>query len=597
MFCPECGCNIGDEALNFCPECGSKVIEVFEDATPAAPATTSSPSRPAATQQAQQPASQPSTVGGNKAQYRMYGVILTNVRLLAEKLETSTSAIEGAISKFIRGKEAAGISYRLADAGAYQYRQKSKQVAMKGGESIDKYLEIIKDVYDYEEKRCGKTMQYLFILGSNDIIPMLTIPHYKKDGFSDKDIDTDIIYGFPYSEDMVAKVKNQEIFGCTQLYRVGRLPVGEDTTMDNFTDYLERAVRYSMGIPMGEAYAQCDPHWKKVTEQVAKNGGLKEWLRNLDGQYKKEVYFNRLMLTPYIDTDNVDQVFHYGASFYYYNLHGSSSRSTSGYVGEYPPHQRQYAMGVTPQMMGNCEVPNVLITESCYGARHIGMKHSDSMVLSALYGSTLVFLGSSRIAWGRIDDNQEAGNIQTSLADTMASAFQLRMLQGDTAGYCLLLSRGSVFKHNRGSEERAATIVEFNLFGDPTLSLKTAHGKGIDDKACETNITTPDQAKCHYKVEKLNEKSSGGGMGSLLGLVRREVDKTLAEIQQQVGENLYKLYGLPPRPASLVYRITEPDGSKVLKFDFEEEEKGGFTAQYSAVTTETGEVLDVLTTK
>lgn len=588
MFCPECGCNIGNDAVNFCPECGANIADVFEDSTPA-------PSQPAAVQQ-QPSLAQSSVAVEDKAQYRMYGVILTNVGLLAKKLQTSTASVETAIGTFVRGKASAGVGYQLVDAGAYKFQLKSKQVAMKGGESIDKYLEIIKDVYDYEEKQHAKKLQYLFILGSNDIIPMLTIPHYKKSNFSDKDIDTDIIYGFPYSDDMVAKVKNEEIFGCTQLYRVGRLPVGEDTTLDDFTGYLERAVRYSTGIPMGEAYAQCDPHWKKVTEQVAKNGGLKDWLRNLDGRYKNEVYFNRLMLTPYIDTDNVDQVFHYGASFYYYNLHGSSSRSTSGYVGEYPPHKRQYAMGITPQMMGNCEVPNVLVTESCYGARHIGMKHRDSMVLSAIYGNTLVFLGSSRIAWGRIDDNQEVGNIQTSLADTMASAFQLRMLQGDTAGYSLLLSRGSVFKHNRGSEERAATIVEFNLFGDPTLSLTSSHGKGLEDEAFETNITTPEQAKCHYKVEKLSEKD-GGGFGSLLGLVRREVDKTLAEIQQQVGENLYKLYGLPPRPASLIYRITESDGSKVLKFDFEEEEKGGFTAQYSAVTTEAGEVIDVLTTK
>ena len=591
MFCPECGCNIGNAAVNFCPECGEKIADLFKDSTPAQP------------QQAQRPAPQPqqsaqqSVVVDDKVQYKMNGVILTNVGLVAKKLQTSASAVEKAINAFIRGKAEASVGYRLVDAGNYKFLQNSKQVAMKGGESIDKYLEIIKDVYDYEEKRCGKKMQYLFILGSNDIIPMLTIPHYKKEGFNDKDIDTDIIYGFPYSEDMVAKVKNQEIFGCTQLYRVGRLPIGEDTTMSDFTGYLERAVNNSKGIPMSEAYAQCDPHWKMVTEQVAKTGGLKSWIRNLDGKYKSEYYFNRIMLTPYVSKDNVSEVFNHNASFYYYNLHGSSSRSSSGYVGEYPPHQRKYETGITPQLMAGCKSPNVLVTESCYGARHIGMKHNESMVLSAIYGNTLVFLGSSRIAWGRIDSGQSDGNIQTSLADTMAMAFLLRMLQGDTAGYCLLLSRGSVYKHNRSGAERAATIVEFNLFGDPTLSLKSAHNKGIDDKAFETNITTPEQAKCSYKVEKLSEKSSGGGIGSLLGLVRREVDKNLAEIQQQVGENLYKLYGLPPRPASLVYRITEPDGSKVLKFDYVEEEKNGLTAQYSAVTTETGEVIDVITTK
>ena len=580
MFCPECGCNIGNETVNFCPECGEKLTDCV---------ATESPANPVEQPQA------PSPCEADKVSYDVYGVVFTNVSLLAKKLDTSASTLTTEISRFIKGKAAAGVKYELVDVGNYKFRTTKKQVALKGRESIGQYLEILKDVYDDEVSKGNKKTKYLFILGSSDIIPMSTIPHYKRSSnFSDKDIDTDILYGYPYKEDVLALLQSEKIFGYHQLYMVGRLPVGEDIAMSDFTRYLERAVKHSNGIPMTSAYSQCDPHWKKVTEQVTKEASLKDWLRNLDGKYKDEIYFNRLMLTPYVDTTNVEKLFNDKASIYYYNLHGSAARGSSGYVGEYPPYQRKYATGITPRLMRKCMAPNVVVTESCYGARHIGMKADESMVLSSIYGNTLAFLGSSRIAWGKIDSNQCDGAISTSLADTMAYVFLNAMLAGERSGISLLRARQGVFKLNNASEERAATLVEFNLFGDPTLAFDTAKGKRAE--ASQHNITTSSWESGKYHVEKLSEKD-GGVMNSILNLVRREVDQALAEIQLQVSNHLYKHYGLPPRPASVVYRITSPDGSKVLQFDYVETTAEGITGHYSAVTTEQGDVLDVISSK
>ncbi len=579
MFCPECGSNIGEELMNFCPECGAKVSDVFKDYA--------APSNPP------QQASAPVAVQEVKVSCWMSGVVLTNIPLLAQKLETSTSKLTDAIEAFIKGKVKCGVKYELIDVANYKFRMRSKQASLKGGEQVSTYLEILKDAYDYAVKQGDKKWRYLFIIGSTDIIPMPTIPHYKTGNFSDKDIDTDIIYGYAYGADLMEKLKSETIFHDPQIYAVGRLPVGEDTTMGEVKDYLERAVKHANGIAMKSAYGQCDPHWKKVSEQVTKDCQLNTWLRNLDGRLKSEVYYNRLMLTPYVDKDNVEQVFDSASTFYYYNLHGSAARSTSGYVGEYPPHQRKYATGITPQLMEACELPNVVMTESCYGARHIGLKKAESMVLSSIYGNTLVFLGSSRIAWGKVDSGQQEGAVKVSLADTMVLAFANTMLSARSAGVSLLRARQSVFNENRASAERAATLVEFNLFGDPTLSFAIAESKASNQDAV-SNIAGGEPTK--YKVECLSEKGSGV-VNSLLSMVRREVDRSLAEIQHKVGDHLYKHYGLPPRPVSQVLLITAPDGSKVLQFDYAETDTGELSTYYSAVTSERGDVLEVISSK
>ena len=131
-------------------------------------------------------------------------------------------------------------------------------------------MDILMDVHNGEQAGGDEISQYLFIIGSNDIIPMPCIRHYISDDANDDSIDTDILYAYPYGKEMLALLENQEAFTYDQLFFVGRLPLGEDASFEDLRDYLERDVNYSLGFPMNEAYGQCDPTGKKVSSRVGK---------------------------------------------------------------------------------------------------------------------------------------------------------------------------------------------------------------------------------------------------------------------------------------------------------------------------------------
>ena len=101
MFCPECGYKIDEVGACFCPECGTK-IEEFE----------------------QQIAEDKMAVDSKDGMYA-YGIIFTNVQLLAHKLNAEEHDVRLLLENFIRAKETFGVSYQLVDVGNYTYRKRN----------------------------------------------------------------------------------------------------------------------------------------------------------------------------------------------------------------------------------------------------------------------------------------------------------------------------------------------------------------------------------------------------------------------------------------------------------------------------------------
>ena len=575
MFCPECGRKIEDTTELFCSECGTPLEHEDE------------------------PQFEEETA---KSNVLAHGILLTNTLLLAQKFGADEEEVKDLLEQYIACKKQVGISYSLVDLQDFGARS-SKFFSFSSSKqknercSAQECLDILIDVRRKEEKQGTHTSTYLFIIGSDDIVPMPRITHYKNGGnYHDKDIDTDLPYAYPYADMTLKKVEQQSVFDYEPLLCVGRLPVGNDTTLENLTEYLQRSLDNAAGIPMKEAYAQCDPHWKKVSQCVAETGLLHPLLRNFDGRIKGEFYFNRLMLTPYVDSGNVTQVFHRDASLYYYNLHGSSGREQAGYSGEYPPHLRQYATGLLPQHMAQCTRPNIVVAESCYGARHINLDSEHSMLLSAIYGKTLLYVGSSRIAWGQLDPNGISEEVSMDFADVMTFAFLNILLQGYSAGVSFDAARSKAYELCTPSEERAATIAEFNLFGDPSLFVERT---GDEELLQKSIIDRPTTDRCAGKAATVETLYNNGASKeqSILQRVRAFVDRNIEEIEQSVGDALYSQYGLPPRKPDALYRITGADGSKTLKLDYNDAAPDGAPVQYSALTHEDGTLIRVITTK
>lgn len=577
MFCPECGCKIEEDAL-FCSECGTKLEEPSEQ---------------------QQSLIKKGCIG--KSDAYTYGIILTNVNSLAAKMEVPDNVIRNLLEHFIDRKSQTGVVYQLVDVGNYTYKKRnfiglSKTVHLKADSELWDYMDVLMDVHNYELEKKLPESQYLFIVGGDDVIPMPCVRHYSKQ-VRDKTIDTDILYAYPYGSDMLPLLENKQIFRYDQLFFVGRLPVSDDTTLENLCEYLERDLQNSYGILLTEAYGQCDPHWKNVSATVASDLMVNGVLRNFDGRLSEEYYFRKLILSPEVTASNVHQIFHSDASLFYFNLHGGDALEARGYFGE--PMQGGMKCTLLPEHLATCRVPNVVMCEACYGARFIGLDKSHSMLLTSLYGKSLLFVGSSRIAWGNVDpiSVSEYTQVPPLFADVIGMGFIRGLLSGYTAGQSLFLARSMVLQQDdEGMPNTAATIVEFNLFGDPTLGLAVSNDtkrkyKAIDKSVCK--IKASNYGSVMEKMDIIQDVQHA----SILQQVRQAVDMNLSQIHDMVGRRLYEQYGITPRQANSIFRLNYASGKKELSFSYETMSESLIPVTYIVRTSETGEIKNVITTK
>lgn len=577
MFCPECGNRIEDQSIHFCPECGTKIEQKNH-------AEKNTPNH-----------SCPQKTG-------IHGLIFTNVELLAEKMGIDRQDLTSILDEFIRQKQKYGISYKLVDAGNYTYRKNgfwgnTKTVRLKKNSPLWDYMDILMDVHNNEENTGNAISQYLFIIGGNDIIPMPCIRHYDPNDSNDDSIDTDILYAYPYGKEMITLLENQEAFKYEQLFFVGRLPFGEDASREDLYDYLERDVYYSNGIPISEAYGQCDPHWKKVSCRVAEELRNGNHLRNLDNYLSSDYYYNRLILSPMITKETISKVFHTQASLYYFNLHGSNERENCGYFGVMLNQEENGGLLVIePEHLMTCEVPNIIISEACYGGRFIGLDQYHSMLLASLFTNTLAFVGSSRVAWGAFDSaSSSPSDTPMSHADIITYCFISAILQGYSTAEALFYARSNLLQITTpGDPHVALTIVEFNLFGDPTISMGAgtslkSHCKTVNKTALVTQDTP-----IGYTVEKIEIENRGN---SILEQVRGVVNTNIHQIHTTIDQYLYANYGIQPRPVDQILKIKYNNGQEELKFNYDLTNERKNPTRIIVTTSSEGKIKSVCSTK
>ena len=528
MFCPECGNRIEDQNIHFCPECGARIEQESntEKKTPVKP---------------------------HPQGMSMHGLIFTNLDLLAEKTGTDEQSLMAIFNAFIRQKREYGISYKLVDAGNYTYRKSgfwgnSKKVHLKITSPLWDYMDILMDVHNGEQAAGDEISQYLFIIGGSDIIPMPCIHHYIPNDSNDDSIDTDMLYAYPYGKEMIALLENQEAFTYDQLFFVGRLPLGEDASLEDLCGYLERDIDYSNGFPMNEAYGQCDPHWKKVSSYVANDLLNGNYFRDLSRHLSPDHYYNRLLLSPMVVEGNLHQVFHTNASLYYFNLHGGEGLESRGYAGVMLNKEEYGALpAIEPEHMMTCEEPNIVISEACYGGRFIGLDQHHSMLLASLFTNTLAFVGSSRVAWGAVDDaSSPQSGVSVSYADIIAGYFISAILQGYTVAEALFIARSAVLQGTvPGDPHAALTVVEFNLFGDPMTTMNVRTNLKSGNKITSKTTLVDPNTKIGCTIEKIKTEK---GNGSILEQVRGAVNANIQQIHATIGQHLYASYGIKPRP-------------------------------------------------
>ncbi|WP_320998184.1 C25 family cysteine peptidase [Butyricimonas paravirosa] len=577
MFCPECGNRIEDQNIHFCPECGAR-IEQESNTEKKAP------------------------VKPHPQGMSMHGLIFTNLDLLAEKTGTDEQSLMAIFDAFIRQKREYGISYKLVDAGNYTYRKSgfwgnSKKVHLKITSPLWDYMDILMDVHNGEQAAGDEISQYLFIIGGSDIIPMPCIHHYIPNDSNDDSIDTDMLYAYPYGKEMIALLENQEAFTYDQLFFVGRLPLGEDASLEDLCGYLERDIDYSNGFPMNEAYGQCDPHWKKVSSYVANDLLNGNYFRDLSRYLSPDHYYNRLLLSPMVVEGNLHQVFHTNASLYYFNLHGGEGLESRGYAGVMLNKEEYGALpAIEPEHMMTCEEPNIVISEACYGGRFIGLDQHHSMLLASLFTNTLAFVGSSRVAWGAVDDaSSPQSGVSVSYADIIAGYFISAILQGYTVAEALFIARSAVLQGTvPGDPHAALTVVEFNLFGDPMTTMNVRTNLKSGNKTTSKTTLVDPNTKIGCTIEKIKTEKENG---SILEQVRGAVNANIQQIHATIGQHLYASYGIKPRPMEEVLKIKYSNGQEEMKFNYDLTSERQIPTRFVVTTSSDGKIKSVYTTR
>lgn len=592
MFCPNCGNRCHDGAL-FCAMCGTKLPVVAAE-TPKAEVAREVSIPPKSNVASASPASTTVRDVAPKAE----GAILTNSVALARKLGTDATTILRLIEAYVVSSLARGIKYRVIDAAGYNMlnpKASGQCVAFTPENSWVEHTMLLADYYSYgrlttEEKSC-----FLFIIGGEDIIPMPVIRHYMaaSPNFKDKDIDTDIPYAYMLGERTYPLLESGKIFSYEQYFHVGRLPFATDATIEDFAGYLRRASAAASGIEIDSYYGQTNMPWgdeSLVVCRPLRDAGIPTTSQayasaycELDGD-KYYVAKDGLIYSLPINVHNLDEVFDDNASFYYFNLHGSNSPTYCGYIADHVGN------AILPEHISATRKPNIFVTEACYGGRFQRYAKRDSMLLSAMSSETLLFLGSSRIAF--CNNRYSIDN-----SDRLANVFIVDMLNGASAGEALYNARKSFFEYDNGRlyDQQLVSIVEFNLFGDPSLKMRREGvAKEFESRRCEAltkgEVIRVTESKCVYSGEEESSSSS------ILGLVRREVDNNLMRIRQIVDSELYDKLGVERRALRNIFLNSFSDGRSFYSFNYTDE-RAGYERAYSAITSPDGKILTVITTK
>lgn len=536
--------------MSYCFNCGNKVL------------ATDAYCGQCGTVLAAEPAGAKSDGGALK-----YGYLFTNVKALALKLNISVEDALFMLNGFVEGKKPAGVEYSLIDVSDYHPRNPAngKHIRLSLVEGWQTHQRLLMDRYHYDVNEKRKDVLYLFIIGGHDIIPMPSVTHYFDP--DEKVIETDMPYSFLYGSHTQQMLEDGSIFLQSQMLFTGRLPLSEDATYQMLRDYLHRAVNISLsGLRFTQVYGQCDPHWKRVSTLVTQN--LREHNLLPDHDFPYEGYLHQsLFTTPNVNIDNIGNFFDTHSSLYYFNLHGSNFPHQSGFIGQ-STIDKTWHTGILPDQLAMADSDNVVITEACYGAKHIGLKTCESMLLSSLFNKTIVYLGSSRIAYGATDGLSDKP-INMSNADVIAHVFIHALLCGYDAGMAFYQACKALLGNEDGDPLNLTTIVEFNVFGDPTIDLLGKQGRErISAKSISKQPYLTQSGKTGFKMKKIYDHK---GEQSLLAMVRGAVNNNIKQMREMIDAHLYTHYNIRPRQLEVVFDITYPGGTTHSMYRYDDE--------------------------
>ena len=506
------------------------------------------------------------------------GLIFTDTERLAKVLSCSKRELNDVLSSYISGCSSY-IQWYLVDVSdaMYGYMDPSDWCA---------YASVLNDYY-YGMGLQGVYNTPLFILGGQEIIPMPPVesPFSSVGG---EYLLSDMIYSF----DLQAHTFLEEVVSTHPRFGVGRLPLTSEWDVESLQSYLDDCIDYAAnGISIRGAVMTTTQSWLRAS---------KEMMRDIPAVSVSTDYVpvnERMIVSP--DLDIRDREWYDGyvhelkkVDFLVCNLHGSDAPGTPCFFGE-DTSRRSYPMAVDPSMMIQT-TPIIFNTVACFGGRYIGYDLDDSMLLKSMAYGTMLYCGSCETALG--------GNNKEGYSELLMTLYVIYLHQGMPAGMAMMKAKQDYYRtcHDvEGDDAAMFTILEFNLYGCPILSMQpklSANykpellGRRIAEK--ETHVT--------YRPKEIGPlEQSAYQADDIHAYVRGLVDNNLSVIRQKVEKEVYQRLGLGADKLKQVMRMSQdatPVGYRFV-YGLTAEKQVGLKMYYFIHTDNQGEITQIIHTK
>lgn len=597
------------------------------------------------------------------------GVILTSTGVIADKYyscaeENRQAAVKAVIQKFQEDSESIGNTWLLCDVSDYDYIFKDDDSSLKsGGVTVSEKVVASWQFYALalQDFCAGMGLQTtaktpLLIVGGDDVIPVPIeevefdlLGENGKTEHHESMPHVDMKYCFPLDFDLFKELEKEKLEKEKRpfhnisesilekaKFNVARIPLESGRlgtkVWEDLGGYFDKVIASGKSVKVNSAVA-C------AAENLAP--GMIEDITHPLPLVDDNIKFSgqKVFISPPVDLEQnttMNTVYKEAVSnadLFISNLHGSDKFNTLEYLGRpvkgggywYSENGRDcdyWPKAFLPYLTLSSKL-KVILSLACYGARYIEYPRDVSTLLTAMYNSgVLLFMGSSQIAWGA-GEGWDGG--RPSCSDSLMQIYIDALMEGDSAGYALLKAKLDYFYNNYSMDAKLAylTIVEFNLFGDPTLhiefpprsrqSFKTAFSTSVNTKKgpytgavsyktvyssgnsdCQNNEIFSRGSSINDIYERLKNKNDS--INSIYNQVHYSVNAALREIEERL---MTKLFGTNSRDTVKLKKIEEiyVNGASNGYCYLFENGGGSFKQQTIAFVDKNGNIINSMCTK
>lgn len=306
----------------------------------------------------------------------------------------------------------------------------------------------------------GKTLDFVLIIGGDDIIPFhrVTNPVYGPEGDPDREIYSDNPYASTDDEYLVPE------------RALGRIP---DSTSKN--------IRFLLNLIQNVI----ESHKKSNSYKGNFGYSAEVWKDASKDVYQAMGRNQRLIFSPPTVAGTLRNSLLNNKKLLYFNLHGAEK--TASWYGQ-AKRSSNLTTAFNANQLDTTDVEqSVLFCEACYGAHIFGKEPEMSIPLKFLDQKADCFVGSTMIAYGALVP-------PISAADVLAKYFFQYVQEGLPYGVALLNAKNDYAKKMirlglfHVDEVDAKTLLEFVLYGDPSLTWENIENKAQFGKSKSFSI-------------------------------------------------------------------------------------------------------------